>query len=64
MAYLLPLFAEILADEGVQQFPLEILATLAVEILQKPATLRTESPLTRQNTVKTPLLLSHYRYNV
>ena len=44
---LLPLFAELLADEGVLQFPLEILTTLAVEIPQKPATLQTESPLTR-----------------
>jgi len=50
--------------EGVLQFPFEILTTLAVEIPQKPAPLRKESPLTRQNTVKTPLPLSHYRYNV
>ena len=40
---LLP-FVEVVADEGVLQFPFEILTALAVEIPQKPATLRTESP--------------------
>lgn len=43
--------------EGVLQFPFEILTTLAVEIPQKPAPLRKESPLTRQNTVKNTLAL-------